>query len=132
MKMASATPRSVDDYLSRFPPDTQRLLGKVRRAIRQALPRAEEAISYGMPTYRLEGRYVIYFAGWKQHFSIYPADARLLAAFGKALAPYEVNGRGTVRFPLEEPVPTALIARMAKFRATEAASAGKPGPRKKR
>jgi uncharacterized protein YdhG (YjbR/CyaY superfamily) len=64
---------------------------------------------------------VIYFAGWKQHYSLYPANRRLVAAFKKELAPYEVNDKGTIRFPLDEPVPVKLIEAIAKFRAKEVA-----------
>jgi uncharacterized protein YdhG (YjbR/CyaY superfamily) len=69
----------------------------------------------------LHGRYVVYFAGWKQHYSLYPSTDRLVAAFKDDLAPYEVNGKGTIRFPLSEPVPVKLIEGIAKFRAKEVA-----------
>lgn len=114
-------PRNIDEYIAGFPRPVQGVLERVRAAIRKALPKAEEAISYRIPTYKLQGRYVIYFAGWKQHYSLYPANDRLLAAFKDELAPYEVDGKGTVRFPLSEPVPVKLIAAMAKFRAQEVA-----------
>ena len=87
--------------------------------MRKALPRAEEVISYQIPAYKLNGRVVIYFAGWKEHYSIYPAQRRLVAAFKTRLAPYEVNNKGTIRFPLSEPVPARLIEAIAKFRAME-------------
>jgi uncharacterized protein YdhG (YjbR/CyaY superfamily) len=73
-----------------------------------------------MPTYKLDGRLVLYFAGWKRHYSLYPATGHLVAAFQNALAPYEIS-KGTIRFPLSEPVPVELIERIAKFRAKEAA-----------
>ena len=97
----------------------QALLQRVRRTIRKALPGAEEAISYQIPTYKLHGGYVVYFAGWKQHFSLYPATARLVAELKDALAPYEIR-KGTIRFPLSEPVPVRLIERIAKRLAREA------------
>jgi uncharacterized protein YdhG (YjbR/CyaY superfamily) len=97
----------------------QTVLQRVRGAIRKAVPGAEEAISYQIPTYKLHGRYVVYFAGWKSHYSLYPANARLVAAFKKDLARYEVN-KGTIRFPLAEPVPVKLIASIAKFLGKEA------------
>jgi uncharacterized protein YdhG (YjbR/CyaY superfamily) len=100
-------------------------LQRVRDAIRRALPDAEEAISYGIPTYRVDGRAVVYFAGWKQHYSVYPASAAIVAALGADLAPYEVE-KGTIRFPLDARVPTRLIARIAKLRAAEAAQRGRP------
>ena len=79
--------------------------------MRKALPSAEEVISYQIPAYKLNGRVVIYFAGWREHYSIYPAQRRLVAAFKERLAPYEVNNKGTIRFPLSEPVPARLIRR---------------------
>jgi len=99
----------------------QATLQRVRRTIRKAVPGAEEVISYQIPTYKLHGGYVVYFAGWKRHYSLYPAGSRLVAAFKDDLAPYEVS-KGTIRFPLSRPVPVSLIARIAKFLAKEAAA----------
>ena len=125
--MAKATPESVGEYIARHPQDVRAILQRVRSIIRKALPGAEEVISYQIPAYRLHGRCVIYFAGWKQHYSLYPASAGLVAAFRKDLAPYPVS-KGTIRFPLERPVSGTLIARIAKFLAGEAAARlkGKP------
>src|SRR5712692_7479249 len=89
-------------------------------ALREAVPAAEEVISYKIPTYKLHGGPVLYFAGWKQHYLLYPATDRLVEAFKDDLAPYDVD-KGTIRFPLSQPVPVKLIARIAKFRAKEAA-----------
>ena len=102
----------------------QAILQRVRSTIRKAVPGAEEAISYQIPTYKLHGGSVLYFAGWKQHYSLYPATDHLVAAFKDDLAPYEVS-KGTIRFPLSEPVPVKLIERIAKFRAKEAAERAK-------
>jgi uncharacterized protein YdhG (YjbR/CyaY superfamily) len=113
--------KSVDDYIATHPPGVQATLQRVRSAIRRAVPGAEEAISYQIPTYKRHGTYVVYFAGWKQHFSLYPAGDRLVAAFRKELAPYEVD-KGTIRFPLAQPVPVKLIERIAKFLAKDAAA----------
>lgn len=110
---------SVADYIAVQPPKARGALRKVRAAIRKALPKAEEVISYQIPAYKLNGRAVIYFAGWKEHYSIYPAQKRLVAAFKDRLEPYEVNNKGTIRFPLCEPVPVGLIAAIARFRAKE-------------
>ena len=85
----------------------------------QGRARSQEAIWYQIPTYRLHGRSVIYFAGWKEHYSIYPSTRPLVAAFEKALEPYDVNDKGTIRFPLSQPVPVKLIEGLAKFRAKE-------------
>jgi uncharacterized protein YdhG (YjbR/CyaY superfamily) len=109
---------SVDEYLAAQPKTTQRLLRRVRVAIRKTVPRGVEAISYGIPAVKLDGRFVLAFAGWKAHYSLYPSNARMVAKFRRALAPYEVD-KGTIRFPLTEPVPVTLIERIARFRAAE-------------
>jgi uncharacterized protein YdhG (YjbR/CyaY superfamily) len=119
--MAKTNYTSVDQYLTSQPEETRAVLTKVRNAIRKAIPRAEETISYQLPTYKLNGRAVIYFAGWKQHYSIYPATAPVVAAFKADLAGYEVS-KGTIRFPLAGRVPVRLIAGIAKLRAKEAAT----------
>lgn len=115
-------PRDIDDYIAAFPSTVQGVLKRVRSTIRSAVPAAEETIAYKIPAYKLYGRPLLYFAGWKAHYSLYPSTARLVAAFRKELAPYEVE-KGTIRFPLTEPVPVALIERIAKFRAKEMAGA---------
>ena len=117
--MAKKTFRSVDDYVASHPSPANQLLRKVRAVIRKAVPGAVESLSYGIPTYKVNGRPVIYFAGWKEHYSIYPSSARLVATFRDALEPYEVE-KGTIRFPLTEPVPATLIGGIAKFRLREA------------
>jgi uncharacterized protein YdhG (YjbR/CyaY superfamily) len=96
----------------------QRVLRRVRSTIRKALPGAEESISYQIPTYKLHGRAVIYFAGWKGHYSLYPSTSRVVATFKDDLLPYEI-AKGTIRFPLSEPVPVKLIDGIAKVRAKE-------------
>jgi len=118
--MARTDFKSVDEYIATHPGDVQAILQRVRSTIRKAVPGAEEVISYQLPAYRLHGGPVIYFAGWKQHYSLYPATDRVVAAFKKDLAPYKVS-KGTIRFPLSEPVPVKLIAGIAKVRAKEAA-----------
>lgn len=101
------------------------MLQRVRSTIRKAVPEAEEVISYKIPTYKLPGGTVLYFAGWKQHYSLYPANGRVVAAFKDELAPYEIS-KGTIRFPLSQPVPVRLIERIAKFRANEVAEREQP------
>lgn len=117
--MAKTKFKSVTEYIATQPKEARGVLRQVRTAIRKALPKADEVISYQIPAYKLNRRVVIYFAGWRHHYSIYPATKRLVAAFKAELAPYEVNNKGTARFPLSEPVPVKLIAAMAKFRAGE-------------
>jgi uncharacterized protein YdhG (YjbR/CyaY superfamily) len=118
--MAKTDFKSVDEYIAAQPDAVQAMLGLVRRAIRKAMPGADEVISYRIPTYKLDGRAVLYFAGWKQHYSLYPASIPLVAAFKDELASYKVD-KGTIRFPLSQPVPVKLIERIAKFRVQEAA-----------
>ena len=117
--MATTRFTSVDDYIAAQPESAQAVLQRVRSAIRRALPKADEAISYQIPTFTLQGKAVLYFAGWKTHYSIYPANGRLVAAFRKDLEPYEVNDKGTIRFPLGGRVPVTLIQKIARFRAEE-------------
>jgi uncharacterized protein YdhG (YjbR/CyaY superfamily) len=109
---------NVDEYISAQPQNAQVVIQLVRSTLRKALPRAEEIISYKIPAYRLNGEVVLYFADWKQHFSLYPAGERLVAKFKDQLGEYKVS-KGTIRFPLSEPVPVKLIGRIAKFRAEE-------------
>lgn len=105
---------SIDEYIACFPADVQKILKKIRATIRKAAPNAEETISYQIPTFKVNG-YLIYFAGFKKHVSVYPAP-REAKEFKKELAGYE-GRKGTVRFPLEKPIPYDLITRIVKFRA---------------
>ena len=127
--MAKTAFKSVDEYFASQPTNVQPILQQVRQAIRRALPGAEEVISYGIPTYRLHGTYVVYFAGWKRHYSVYPATRRLVEAFKDDLVPYTV-AKGTVRFSLSDPVPAKLIGRMATFLANEASERARTKSRK--
>lgn len=106
---------TVEDYLAAQPPATRKILEKVRAAIRKAMPGAAETISYNILAYKIDGRAVLYLAGWKEHLSIYPVGA----AFGDEIKPY-IAGKGTLKFPLCAKIPVSLIARIAKFRAAEA------------
>jgi uncharacterized protein YdhG (YjbR/CyaY superfamily) len=119
MKSKHAPPASVDDYIAAFPRPVQTVLKRVRRTIRTAIPDAQESISYGIPAFKLKGHAAIYFAGWKEHYSLYPSNARLIAAFKNELADYEYNDKGTIRFPIDQPIPETLIAGIAQFRAKE-------------
>jgi uncharacterized protein YdhG (YjbR/CyaY superfamily) len=120
MTMAKTDFKSVDEYIASQPKAVQVVLERVRSTIRKAVPGAEEVISYQIPTYKLHDGPVLYFAGWKEHYSLYPASDHLVAAFKDDLGPYKVN-KGTIRFPLSEPVPVKLIEGIAKFRAKEVA-----------
>ena len=92
----------------------QEILEKIRKTIRKAAPDAEETISYLIPTFTLKGKYLVYFAAYKKHIGLYPAP-RGSEKFKKELSRYE-GGKGTVRFPLDKPIPLALITRIVKFR----------------
>jgi len=105
--------KAVDAYIAKQRTDLQAVLKRVRRIIRKTLPGAEETLSYQIPAYRLHGEYVVYFAGWSQHWSLYPVTERTQAAVGSGLAPYKVS-KGTVRFPLAEPVPESLVVRIVR------------------
>ena len=116
--MAKTDFKSVDEYIASQPDAVRSVLDRVRSTIRKAVPEAEETISYQIPAYKLHSLPVLYFAGWKKHYSLYPAGDRLIAAFHDELAPYEISKR-TIRLPLSEPVPVELIGRIAKFREKE-------------
>jgi uncharacterized protein YdhG (YjbR/CyaY superfamily) len=114
--MARTDYKSVDEYIASQPEALQEILKVVRKTIQNALPDAEEVISYQIPAYRAHGERVIFFAGWTSHFSIYPATDGVTEEFKNELARYKIS-KGTIRFPLDEPVPVKLIERIAKFRA---------------
>ncbi|HJS54845.1 MAG TPA: DUF1801 domain-containing protein [Chitinophagaceae bacterium] len=110
-------PKNTDEYISWFPEETRKILQQIRTTIKKTVPRAEETISYGIPTFNLNGSYLIYFAGYKNHVSIYPAP-RGKDEFKQILAPYK-GGKGTVQFPLDQPIPFNLIVKIVKFRMKE-------------
>lgn len=119
MKSDTPVPTTITEYIAACPRKTQGALRKVRAAIRKALPGAEEAISYRIPAFKLHGRVVVYFAAWDGHYAVYPFTRRMEAAFRDEIRPYEISGKGTIRFPYSEPVPVALIQAIAKARAQE-------------
>ena len=109
-------PKNIDDYVDRFPKEVQRLLTQMRLTIKQAAPQAKEKISYGIPTLALDGN-LVHFAAFKHHIGFYPTPSAI-TAFGKELSSYKCS-KGAVQFPLDEPLPLALVSRMVKFRVTE-------------
>jgi uncharacterized protein YdhG (YjbR/CyaY superfamily) len=119
--MAKTDFKSVDAYIAAQPDANRPVLERVRSILRKALPAAEEIISYQIPAYKIDGRAVIYFAGWKKHYSLYPLSDALIKAFKDEIKGYEMS-KGTLRFPLDEPIPAKLIERIAKFRAREEAA----------
>jgi uncharacterized protein YdhG (YjbR/CyaY superfamily) len=108
---------SIDAYIASFPEETQKILEDIRTTIRAATPDAEETISYNMPTFTLNGHYLVYFAAFKKHIGFYPAPVGV-AEFEADLAAYE-SGKGTVKFPLDQPMPFDLIRKIVQFRARE-------------
>ena len=104
---------SVDDYIASYPEETRTQLARVRTAIRTAVPDAREKISYGMATFTLEGRPLLYFAGWKNHVGLYPVPTGD-AAFEEAIRPFR-RAKDTVRFPITKPVPLDLVATIARL-----------------
>ena len=109
---------SVEQYIAGFPPATRRVLKQLRSVIKSTAPAATERISYGIPTFDLDGKRFIYFAGWKSHVSIYPVTAGVTRALNREIAPYR-GGKGTLKFPLTERLPVTLIRRIAASRAKE-------------
>jgi uncharacterized protein YdhG (YjbR/CyaY superfamily) len=115
--MTKAKPSDIDSYIAGFPEETQKLLNQVRATIRKAAPGAAEIISYAMPTFTMNGTYLVYFAGWKNHISIYPAPTGDVA-FKKDFAAFKTN-KGTVQFPIDKPMPLGLITKIVKYRIRE-------------
>lgn len=118
MKAAQASPQTIDAYIDGFPGEVQKILKKIRTTIRKAVPAAEEKISYQIPAFTLNGKYLIYFAAWEKHVALYPAP-RVHEKFKDELAAYE-GGKGTVKFPLDRPIPFGSISRIVKFKVKEA------------
>jgi uncharacterized protein YdhG (YjbR/CyaY superfamily) len=108
--------RSIDEYIASFPEDIQALLESVRATIRAAAPEAEEKISYQMPTFYLKGN-LVHFAAWKDHIGLYPAPSGA-EAFKHELAAYE-SAKGSIRFPIRQPLPLELIGRIVQYRVAE-------------
>ena len=116
MRAKQAPAKDIEEYIAGFPSNVQKILQKIRLTIRQAAPGAEEAIKYQIPAFTLNGN-LIFFAAYKKHIGLYPAP-RGVEKFKKELSAYE-GGKGTVQFPLDEPVPFDLISRIVKFRVAE-------------
>jgi uncharacterized protein YdhG (YjbR/CyaY superfamily) len=114
MPSEQPAPVSIDEYIATFPPDVQQILRQVRAAIRDAAPDAEETISYQIPTFTLNGRHLVYFAGYGKHVAVYPAPVAN-PDFAAEMAIYG-SGKGTVKFPLDRPIPFDLIRKIVKFR----------------
>jgi len=114
--MKTEKPSSVPEYISGFPEKTQKALKQVRSVIKKAAPKAEETISYSIAAFKLNGM-LVYFAGWKTHIGMYPVP-KGDAAFQKQVTAYRA-GKGTLKFPLDKPMPVGLITKLVKFRMKE-------------
>jgi uncharacterized protein YdhG (YjbR/CyaY superfamily) len=113
MAMKRKTPKDFDDYADRFPREVQQLLRKMRLTIRKAAPKAAEKISYGIPAFTFNGM-LVWFAAFRGHMGFYPG-AGAVATFKKELSAYK-RAKGSVQFPLDQPLPLAVVSRMVKYR----------------
>lgn len=129
MKTNQIALKTIDEYIAAFPPDVQEILEKIRMTIRETAPEAEETISYQMPTFTLNGHYLVYFAAFKKHIGFYPAPIGN-AEFEADLSGYE-SGKGTVKFPFDKPIPFDLIRQIVVFRARENAGRAEATGKKK-
>jgi len=117
MEKQNAGFKTVDEYIATFSEERQKILEEVRSTIKAAAPDTEEKISYGIPTFIMRGKYLIYFAGWKNHISLYPVPTGD-DEFNKSIEPYN-SGRGTLKFPLDKPMPLKLISKIVKLRVAD-------------
>lgn len=127
MSTDQSAPTTIDAYIAAFPAEVQAFLQQIRQVIHDTIPGLGETISYGMPTFTLNGRYLVYFGAYKKHIGLYPAPTGV-AEFQEAVALYG-GGKGTLKFPLDKPMPFDLIRRVVQFRAT--AQTQKPAAKQK-
>ncbi len=128
MTTGSSRPSTIDEYISGFPEEIQEILSRVREMVRQLAPEADETISYQMPTFRLNGN-LLHFAAFKNHLGFYPTPSGT-EAFQQQLAPY-IHGKGSIRFPFDQPIPYGLIAEIVSFRVQESQEKAKARKKKK-
>jgi uncharacterized protein YdhG (YjbR/CyaY superfamily) len=112
----AAAAGSIDEYIERQPPEVRQILSRLRKTIRAAAPKAEETISYQIPTFKYHGN-LVHFAAWKTHIGFYPTSSGI-REFSSELKAYELS-RGTVQFPLDRPIPYGLVGRIVRFRVKE-------------
>ncbi|GJM31440.1 MAG: hypothetical protein DHS20C18_04410 [Saprospiraceae bacterium] len=116
MKTDKISPKNIDEYISSFPAEVQDILQKIRMTIQKAAPKATETINYQMPTFKMNGN-LVHFAAYKKHIGFYPAPSGI-KKFEKEIAGYK-SAKGSVQFPLDEPIPYDLITEIVQFRAEE-------------
>lgn len=108
---------NIEEYIKSFPKDVQKILTRIRNLIRKSAPNAEETFAYGIPTFKLAGKNLVHFAAFKNHIGFYPVPSGI-EAFKNELAPY-IKGKGTIQFPLKDPIPYNLIEKVVEFRVKE-------------
>lgn len=113
-----AGPSTVDDYMAELPEDRRAAMERLRRTIRASAPNATESIAYLMPAFRMGKQFLVSYASFKRHYSLFPASDAVIAACGDALTPY-LFGSGTIRFPASEPIPPDLVTRIVEVRVAE-------------
>ena len=117
-----ASPTDVDDYIADLPDDRRPAIDLLRRTIKAAAPEATETIAYSMPAFRSHGgQFLVSYAAYKKHYSVFPASGAVVEALGKELAPY-LAGKGTIRFGADKPIPTALVKKVVAVRLEEVAA----------
>ena len=114
----------VASYIAALPPDARKAMKQVRTAVRAAAPRAEEAFSYRIPAFRMDGKPLVWYAAFRNHYSVYPIGAAITRSLAKEVEGYETS-KGTIRFPLTEPVPVSLVKKLVKARIAEVRQRGK-------
>jgi len=118
-----ASPTTVDEYMAGLDEDRRATLEQIRAAVKQVAPEATEAISYKMPAFKLNGRFLVSYDAFKRHSSLFPASDAVCEELGDEIAPY-LSGKGTIRFPSTEPVPVDLVRRVVEIRLREEAARG--------
>ena len=121
MPMSKKQFKTIDEYIETFPKGIQSILKGVKQTIKEAAPEAEEAISYQIPTFKLKGKYLVYFAAFKKHIGLYPPSPK---AFRKEVSPYE-GPKGNLKFPIDKPIPLDLVKRIVKYRVKEILEKGR-------
>jgi uncharacterized protein YdhG (YjbR/CyaY superfamily) len=109
--------KTIDEYINSYPPDVQSILQTLRQTIREEAPDAQETIKYGMPTFTFHGN-LVYFGAWKHHIGLYPITGSMEAAIDE-LSAYKTSGKGTIQFPINQPLPLPLIRTIVQFRVKE-------------
>jgi uncharacterized protein YdhG (YjbR/CyaY superfamily) len=118
MATSKSQSKTMDEYIAKFPKKVRDILEELRQVIRESAPKAEETISYGIPTFDLNGRHLVHFAAYKNHVGFYPGGSSGIKAFKKELSPFKTS-TGTVQFPLDKPIPFDLVKKIVKFRVRE-------------